>query len=194
MSPFSDDLYPGSGCCTVAQRPRRARALWLLLATLLVPIVRVPGAHADAGIEAGATVASRRAESRQDRESVIDPRLAPVKAAFLRHDAAELARLFPDNDRVHVALPHFGVDGFLGPGPLRALLDRLVRETRIRSFAFLPSDDPPAAAGGDRLYAKARWTYVDTATGTAREDRLYLALRQVSGDAEWRIVELKATR
>ena len=45
---------------------------------------------------------------------------APIKAAFLHLDPVELGRLFPAHDRVYLELPRFGVDGFLGPGSLRA--------------------------------------------------------------------------
>jgi ketosteroid isomerase-like protein len=125
----------------------------------------------------------------------VAPRLDAIRAAFLRNDASALAQQFPAKDRVYVALPRFETGAFLGPGPLRALLGRLTRETRTTDFTFIePERAIAAAASGDVVFLKAHWTYRTSDSQAARSDEIYLSVRRQPEDGEWRIVELKASR
>ena len=124
----------------------------------------------------------------------VEVRLNAIRTAFVKNDAQALSRQFPSKDRVFVALPRLEAGAFLGPGPLRALLDRLTRETRTVDFAFVEPERAIAAATGDMLYLKALWTYRTPEADTPRADELYLSLRRQPEDGEWRIVEIKVAR
>ena len=120
--------------------------------------------------------------------------LSSIRTAFLENDAARLMRYFPARGRVLVALPRFNAGAVFGPGPLRALVTRVMRDARSVDFEFL---DPHVALRdpGDTVHVKARWTYRETGSDEMRADDLYLALRRDGdGDEPWRVVEIKTSR
>ncbi|MBI2834791.1 MAG: hypothetical protein HYX76_10250 [Acidobacteria bacterium] len=127
-------------------------------------------------------------------EGPLDRRLAAIRVAFLKNDASLLAEQFPARDKVYLALPDFGVRSFLGPGPLRALLERLAAETSTTAFVFDATDQGRPTQASDSVWIKARWTYRDLSTGSVRLDELHFSIRRNPEDGEWRIAELRASR
>jgi hypothetical protein len=137
----------------------------------------------------------------------LEQRLESIRAAFLADDAARLGRQFRTDRPVYVSVTEFERGRFLGPGPLQALLDRIVAETEPVGFEFSPAAPSRPAAlsrmsagleSADRrsvrlqhTYQKARWTYIETASNQRRVVDLYLALQRQPEDGEWRIVEIK---
>jgi hypothetical protein len=119
--------------------------------------------------------------------------LTSVRAAFLENDARQLCRRFPARTPVYVEMRPFVPGSFLGPGPLEALLARLVRERTSIEFD-LPADlpNPPARSPGS-VWVKARWTYRPAASDTLHVDYLHLALRFIPEDAAWQIVVMKTS-
>jgi hypothetical protein len=127
--------------------------------------------------------------------SALPEALKGVQAAFLSNDATRLSRLFSRRGPVIVSVPPIA-DGCLAPGPLRAFLDRLVRD-RV-SLAFeLPSHLPPsgvvdgASDTPAAAFIRVRWTHRPAASATLQVEYLHLALRYAAEDAEWQIVEMR---
>jgi hypothetical protein len=124
----------------------------------------------------------------------LNVRLGAIRSAFVKNDPDALARQFPTKDRVFVSLPRFEAGAFLGPGPLRALLNRIAREARTVEFVFVDPERASAAASENSVYLKAEWTYRPADGDASRTEELYLSLRRQPEDGEWRVVELKASR
>jgi hypothetical protein len=119
--------------------------------------------------------------------------LTAIQAAFLSNDASRLARWFPRRGQVFVSVPPLETGTFLAPGPLKAFLDRLVRERVCVSLelpAVLPDvEERPAGSA----FVKVKWTHRPPASDTLQVDYLHLALRYAADDGEWRIVEIKTS-
>jgi hypothetical protein len=122
-----------------------------------------------------------------------DGLLRNIRMGLLAGDAALLARQFPAADRVYVALPPFEPGAFLGPGPLRSLLSRLVRDVETLTLDY---ESPPAAGepGGRALFVKARWVYRERASRARRETHLHMALARAADERTWSVVELRIPR
>lgn len=119
--------------------------------------------------------------------------LTGIQAAFLSNDASRLARWFPRRGPVYVSVPPLESGTFLAPGPLKAFLDRLVRE-RVCVSLDLPTvlpDTEERQTGS--TFVKVKWTHRPPASGTLQVDYLHLALRYAQDDGEWRIVEIKTS-
>jgi len=118
--------------------------------------------------------------------------LSSVRTAFLSNDPAKIARLFARRGLVVVAVPPIA-DGCLAPGPLRAFLDRLVRD-RV-SLAFeLPSHAPPGSSEEPAsVFVRVKWTHRPAASATLQVEYLHLALRYAAEDSEWQIVEMRTS-
>jgi hypothetical protein len=116
-----------------------------------------------------------------------------IQAAFLSNDAARLASWFPRRGPVYVSVPPLESGTFLAPGPLKAFLDRLVRERVCVSLdlpAVLPNVEERQTGS---TFVKVKWTHRPPASGTLQVDYLHLALRYAQDDGEWRIVEIKTS-
>lgn len=123
----------------------------------------------------------------------VESRLAEVRAAFLTNDPDQLALHFPASGRVLVTLTDLDVGDWFGPGPVRALLRRLTEETPCLAFDYVPEPTSLTPSRNSRMvYAKARWTYRESASGAVRFQDVYLSLQRSPEDGEWRIVELRA--
>jgi hypothetical protein len=119
--------------------------------------------------------------------------LSAIQAAFLSNDASRLARCFPRRGPVYVSVPPLESGTFLAPGPLKAFLDRLVRE-RVSVSLDLPSVMPEVdERQTGSTFVKVKWTHRPPASGTLQVDYLHLALRFAQDDGEWRIVEIKTS-
>ncbi len=119
--------------------------------------------------------------------------LTGIQAAFLSNDASRLARWFPRRGPVYVSVPPLETGTFLAPGPLKAFLDRLVRERVCVSLelpAVLPDVEERQTGS---TFVKVKWTHRPPASGTLQVDYLHLALRYAQDDGEWRIVEIKTS-
>jgi hypothetical protein len=119
--------------------------------------------------------------------------LTGIQAAFLSNDASRLARWFPRRGPVYVSVPPLESGQLLAPGPLKAFLDRLVRERVSISFELpdvLPYVEERQTGS---TFVKAKWTHRPPASGTLQVDYLHLALRYAQDDEEWRIVEIKTS-
>jgi hypothetical protein len=119
--------------------------------------------------------------------------LTGIQAAFLSNDASQLARWFPRRGPVYVSVPPLETGTFLAPGPLKAFLDRLVRERVCVSLdlpAVLPYVEERQTGS---TFVKVKWTHRPPASGTLQVDYLHLALRYAQDDGEWRIVEIKTS-
>jgi hypothetical protein len=120
--------------------------------------------------------------------------LTAIQAAFLANDATLLARLFPRRGPVFVSVPPIEAGTFLAPGPLKAFLDRLVRE-RVSVAFELPVQVPEVTDGQSAsTFVKVKWTHRPAASATLQVDYLHLALRYAAEDAEWQIVEIKTSQ
>jgi hypothetical protein len=118
-----------------------------------------------------------------------------VRSAFLSNDATRMARVFPRRAPVVVSVPPIA-DGFLAPGPMRAFLDRLVRD-RV-SLAFeLPGRVPPGSSEANEetasVFIRVKWTHRPAASATLQVEYLHLALRYAAEDSEWQIVEMRTS-
>lgn len=135
-----------------------------------------------------------RAAARAALASSLPDRLTALQIAFLSNDAARLARFFPQQGPVYVSVPPLQEGGFLSPGPLKAFLDRLVRE-RVSVRFELPAPTPTASSDRDAAsaFVKVKWTHRPAASATLQVDYLHLALRYTAEDAEWQIVEIKTS-
>jgi hypothetical protein len=143
----------------------------------------------------------------------LDGALDSIRRAFLGDEAAVIQQHFSADRPIYVSIPRFEKGRFLGPGPLRALLDRVVADTNTVTFEFTRPDDPPLSSRRDtgfasrslqmpteprrtsdqrHVYVKGRWTYVEAASGERRAVNLYLAMQRQPNRGDWRIVELKA--
>jgi hypothetical protein len=119
--------------------------------------------------------------------------LNEIQAAFLSNDASRLARWFPRRGPVYVSVPPLETGTFLAPGPLKAFLDRLVRE-RVCVSLELPTQLPDVQERETAsAFVKVKWTHRPPASGTLQVDYLHLALRYAVDDGEWRIVEIKTS-
>jgi hypothetical protein len=119
--------------------------------------------------------------------------LTSIQAAFLSNDASRLARWFPRRGPVYVSVPPLETGTFLAPGPLKAFLDRLVRE-RVSVSLDLPDVVPDVdERHTGSTFIKVKWTHRPPASGTLQVDYLHLALRFAQEDGEWRIVEIKTS-
>jgi hypothetical protein len=119
--------------------------------------------------------------------------LTSIQAAFLSNDASRLARWFPRRGQVFVSVPPLETGTFLAPGPLKAFLDRLVRE-RVSVSLELPAVLPDVEERqSGSAFVKVKWTHRPPASGTLHVDYLHLALRYAVEDGEWRIVEIKTS-
>ena len=119
--------------------------------------------------------------------------LTGIQAAFLSNDASRLAQWFPRRGPVYVSVPPLETGTFLAPGPLKAFLDRLVRERVCVSLelpAVLPYVEERQTGS---TFVKVKWTHRPPASGTLQVDYLHLALRYAQDDGEWRIVEIKTS-
>jgi hypothetical protein len=118
--------------------------------------------------------------------------LTGVQAAFLSNNPGRIARLFSRRAPVLVSLPPLA-EGWLAPGPMRAFLDRLVRDRMSTGFelpARLPSRSEEEAASA---FVKVRWTHRAAASDTLQVEYLHLALRYAAEDSEWQIVEMRTS-
>jgi hypothetical protein len=119
--------------------------------------------------------------------------LTGIQAAFLSNDASRLAQWFPRRGPVYVSVPPLESGTFLAPGPLKAFLDRLVRE-RVCVGLDLPTVLPDVEERQTgSTFVKVKWTHRPPASGTLQVDYLHLALRYAQDDGEWRIVEIKTS-
>lgn len=119
--------------------------------------------------------------------------LTGIQAAFLSNDASRLQQWFPRRGPVYVSVPPLETGTFLAPGPLKAFLDRLVRERVCVSLdlpAVLPYVEERQTGS---TFVKVKWTHRPPASGTLQVDYLHLALRYAQDDGEWRIVEIKTS-
>jgi hypothetical protein len=119
--------------------------------------------------------------------------LSGIQSAFLSNDASRLARWFPRRGPVYVSVPPLETGTFLAPGPLKAFLDRLVRErvcVALELPAVLPDVEERQTGS---TFVKVKWTHRPPASGTLQVDYLHLALRYAQDDGEWRIVEIKTS-
>jgi hypothetical protein len=145
--------------------------------------------------------------------SDLDATLDSIRRAFRSENAATIQRQFSAGRPVYIAIPRFEKGRFLGPGPLQALLDRVVADTETVTFDLASTGEPaltmrrngdfasrslqvpiepPRSTGQRQVYVKARWTFVETASGLRRTLNVYLAIQRQSDHGIWRIVELKA--
>ncbi len=164
-----------------------AAIAWLPLSPLLGA---VPGpAHPAHAAHAGAPADADNAVA----WSALPPALLRVQAAFLSNDAARMARLFSRRAPVLVSVPPIA-DGCLAPGPLRAFLDRLVRD-RVSTGFELPARLPPGWSGEEpaSAFVKVKWTHRPAASDTLQVEYLHLALRYAAEDSEWQIVEMRTS-
>ena len=115
-----------------------------------------------------------------------------VRAAFLSNDAARMARVFSRRVPVVVSVPPIA-DGCLAPGPMRAFLDRLVRD-RVSLGFELPGRVPPGANEElASVFLRVKWTHRPAASDTLQVEYLHLALRYAAEDSEWQIVEIRTS-
>jgi hypothetical protein len=138
-----------------------------------------------------------RAETDADTAwSALPDALAGVRTAFLSNDATRMARVFSRRAPVVIAVPPIA-DGCLAPGPLRAFLDRLVRD-RV-SLGFELPGRPPGAIAGDgpaSVFIRVKWSHRPAASATlqvVQVEYLHLALRYAAEDSEWQIVEMRTS-
>jgi hypothetical protein len=126
--------------------------------------------------------------------SALPDALAGVRTAFLSNDAARMARVFSRRAPTVISVPPIA-DGCLAPGPLRAFLDRLVRD-RV-SLAFeLPGRVPSGSGAGDEpasVFIRVKWTHRPAASATLQVEYLHLSLRYAAEDSEWQIVEMRTS-
>jgi hypothetical protein len=124
--------------------------------------------------------------------SALPGALTGVRAAFLSNDPTRMARLFSHRAPVFVSVPPIA-DGCLAPGPLRAFLDRLVRD-RVSIGFDLPSHVPPGLAEEPAsAFIRVKWTHRPAASATLQVEYLHLALRYAAEDSEWQIVEMRTS-
>jgi hypothetical protein len=152
--------------------------VWLVLASVL--LASVPPAMAGVGDGDGAAWVA------------LPGALNGMQAAFLSNNAARIARLFCRRAPVLVSLPPLA-EGWLAPGPMRAFLDRLVRDRISTGFelpARFPSRSEEEAASA---FVRVKWTHRAAASDTLQVEYLHLALRYTAEDSEWQIVEMRTS-
>jgi len=142
-------------------------------------------------LAASLLVAVSASHARADQSS-LPPLLKRVKHAFMSGDADALRQCFPRREPVLVAFAPTDPPALLGPGPLDARLQRLMREQDTVDFD-LP-DPLPSAGASTSAYVKVRWTHQPASSDTLLVDYLYLTLRYAGGEAAWQITEIKALR
>jgi len=137
--------------------------------------------------------ASGAGAARGDLPSTLPTALTGIQAAFLSNDVARLGRVFSRRGPVYVCVPPIEEGGFLAPGPLKAFLDRLVRD-RVSTGFELPVRAPSAGdENGTSAFIKVKWTHRPAASATLQVDYLHLALRYAAEDSEWQIVEIRTS-
>jgi hypothetical protein len=150
------------------------------MASLFLSLLHVPAAHAG-----------------PDALAILPDALDGVRAAFLSNDARKMARVFSRRAPVMVSVSPIA-DGCLALGPLRAFLDRLVRD-RVSVGFELPGHVPPAGldvltdSSRDEprsVFVRVKWTHRAVASSTLHVEYLHLALRYAAEDSEWQIVEM----
>jgi hypothetical protein len=150
----------------------------------------VIGAATGAAIGAGAGAPSDGDQAAA--WSALPPALLGIQAAFLSNDAVRIARVFSRRAPVVVNVPPIA-DGCLAPGPLRAFLDRLVRD-RVSTGFELPAHLPPESVEEPAsAFVKVKWTHRPAASDTLQVEYLHLALRYAAEDSEWQIVEMRTS-
>jgi hypothetical protein len=147
-----------------------------------------------AGLAWALCVGAAAAQGVRPADRALLARLADVKRAFVEADASRLAAQFPPRTRISVALP--GAEpvpsAMVGPGQLRAMLARAMRDARTMRFEIAPRDIDVVDGATPTAYARARWTYELRGSGATRATDLYLSLVRSAEDGEWRIVQMKA--
>jgi hypothetical protein len=163
-------------------------------ATSRAPLAPIAAAGAGAANVAGAAgVSGAAGVAGAAGAASLPSALTGIQAAFLSNDATHLARWFPRRGPVYVSVPPLETGRFLAPGPLKAFLDRLVRE-RVCVALDLPAVLPYVEERQTgSTFVKVKWTHRPPASGTLQVDYLHLALRYAEDDAEWRIVEIKTS-
>ena len=121
----------------------------------------------------------------------IDGCMRAIRAAILARDVNGLLRRFESNQPVFVQLSPLDRGGFLGPGPLDALVRRLLADRVPVSFDV--PDVPEVPRDGTRAFVTAVWTYRSNASSTLHSDHLHLVLSHAPEHAEWLIVEMKTS-
>jgi len=166
---------------TSARPDSRSRSLAAAIARLLLTFVLIAptGSH---GTSPGHGTAASSPLAGSVRE---------IRAAVLSHDAGRLVRCFEAGQPVFVQVSPLGRGAFLGPGPLDALVRRLLAE-RV-SLSFEVPDVPDAPPAGGRAFVTAVWTYRSSGSGTLHVDHLQLVLSHALEHAEWLIVEMKTS-
>jgi hypothetical protein len=157
------------------------------------PFVHDSGAAASHAAHAAASATDAIDETLAPGAATLPSALTGIQSAFLSNDATQLARWFPRRGPVYVSVPPLESGTFLAPGPLKAFLDRLVRERVCVSLdlpAVLPTVEERQTGS---TFVKVKWTHRPPASGTLQVDYLHLALRYAQDDGEWRIVEIKTS-
>ncbi len=158
----------------------------LALLSIAVAVMLVAGSHAR-------VTASGPEAAAAENPTTLPGALTGIRAAFLSNDPDRLARVFPRRGPVYVCVPPLESGGFLPPGPLKAFLDRLVRD-RVSTGFELPVQTPsPADEHTASAFVKVKWTHRPAASDTLQVDYLHLALRYAAEDAEWQIVEIRTS-
>jgi ketosteroid isomerase-like protein len=116
--------------------------------------------------------------------------LAAQRAAFLANDAGRLVRGFAPDVAVFVRVPPIAPAGFLAPGPLRAFVERLVAARHTVALE-LPMAGTSLEASGGVAHVRARWQFRAAGSDTLQTELMHLTWRDLTGDGEWAIVELK---
>jgi ketosteroid isomerase-like protein len=127
-----------------------------------------------------------------DPSPALEARLSSLQAAFRSEDARAVRASCSGRTRVRVDLGELtGGSASYGPGQLEAVMRRVFRERRTESFEMSASG---ATVDGERAaYATADWRHrAEDGEGEARQDSLTFVLHRE--DADWRVVELRASR
>jgi hypothetical protein len=126
-----------------------------------------------------------------DPPSVLAAPVDAIRSAVLARDAPGLLRCFDRRQPVFVLVSPLNRGAFLGPGPLDALITRLIDE-RI-SLSFEAPNLPDVPADASRVFVTAVWTYRTSASSTLQVDHVHLVLSHTAERARWLIVEIKAS-
>jgi hypothetical protein len=180
------------------EAPRRWRRGAAVLFSFGLGMVLVLGVRTHAhGTVGGAASPSAGLTVSRDLTAAEVPSTLPValrgiQDAFLSNDATRLARVFTRRGPVYVCVPPLEAGGFLAPGPMKAFLQRLVRD-RVSTGFELPSQPGRADEGTAAAFVRVKWTHRPAASDTLQVDYLHLALRYAAEDTEWQIVEIRTS-
>jgi hypothetical protein len=118
-------------------------------------------------------------------------RLAALQDAFRGEDARAVRDSCSARTRVRVDLgPLTAGAASYGPGQLEVVMKRVFKERRTESFELAPAGP---TVDDDAAYATAQWRHgEDAGTGDVQSDALTFVLHREG--AEWRVVELRASR